>query len=533
MRQLAVPIQCRKLVSAKIVHSGAIVTEDRVPSESAVSSYREVPHRTLLMAAIMAATTMQFLDATIANVAIPRMQVGLGASMDTVNWVLTSFIIATAVTLPTAGWVSGRFGIRRTYMAALAGFILSSMLCGIAANLGQMVAFRILQGASAAFIAPLAQAIMLDITPTKDHVRVLGLWGMASMLGPIIGPTLGGYLTEELNWRWIFYINIPICIPTLAVLWRYLPSSPLHPRPLDRFGYVTIAIGLCAFQLLLDRGQRADWFRSDEIVIEATIAACAFWMFAVHTAYAKNPLFPRDLFHNPTFFLALFLTTFVGLVSVSSAALLPGLFENVYGYSVSLTGMLMAPRGIGLLISMWLVPRIGRHVPQNIMLGVGFAITAISIDLACGWNLDMDTWPLIISAFVQGLGLGLTMVPISMMAFNSVSASLRTDVAGMSNLFRALGGSIGVSVFTTMLTRSVQTSHAVLSANLSEPRLRLLAPAVFNGFGEGDLTRTMKMLDAEVNRQAMMLAYTHVFSVMLILALVTALVSALVKSGPR
>ena len=490
-----------------------------------------VPHRTLVMVAIMCATIMQFLDATIANVAIPRMQVSLNASIDSVSWVLTSFMIATAISMPATGWISARYGSRATYIAALVGFVGSSMLCGAAASLGQMVAFRILQGMTAAFIGPLAQTIMLDMTEPKDHARVMGLWGMASMVGPIFGPTIGGFLTDELNWRWVFYINIPLGIPTLFVLWRYLPHSPHTPRPLDRFGYALIAISLCAFQLLLDRGQHEDWFNSWEIIIEGMVAVSALWMFGVHMMTAKHPIFPRELFRSPTFIIALFMTNMVGLVSVSVAAMLPGLFENVYGYSVIRTGMIMAPRGVGLLISMWFVPRLMVLVPRNLLLATGFAITAVSVYMACGWSLDMDSWPMLTSSFIQGIGLGLTMIPINLMAFGAVSTSLRADAAGVVNLIRVLGGSMGVSMFTTMLARAIQTSHADISGNLTQTKLPLLDPAIVSGFGEAGLTGVMQMLNAEVNRQAAMIAYIDIFSVMLVLTLVATGVCVFVRKS--
>ena len=221
-----------------------------------------VKNKALLTLAVMGATIIQILDSTIANVAIPHMQTSLGATMDTITWVLTSYIIASAVAMPITGWLSDRIGSRNLFLGAVAGFILASMLCGIATSLTEMVAFRIFQGVCAAFIGPLSQTILLDINKPSDAPRAMSIWGMGIMIAPILGPMIGGWLTENYNWRWVFYINLPIGIPTLAILWWLLPSRPINRRQLDRFGFAMLAIGLATLQLLVDRGQQEDWLQS-------------------------------------------------------------------------------------------------------------------------------------------------------------------------------------------------------------------------------------------------------------------------------
>jgi EmrB/QacA subfamily drug resistance transporter len=239
----------------------------------------------------MGASIIQILDSTIANVAIPHMQTSLGATIDSVTWVLTSYILASAVAMPAAGWLSDRVGSRHLFLFAVAGFIVTSMLCGIATNLTQMVLFRILQGICAAFIGPLSQTILLDINPPEKAPRAMQIWGMGIMTAPIMGPMIGGWLTENYNWRWVFYINLPIGIPTLLLLWWLLPSRPVTDRKMDVFGFAMLALGLASLQLMLDRGQHEDWFESWEIIIELFVTISAFWMFIVHSMTTKKPLF--------------------------------------------------------------------------------------------------------------------------------------------------------------------------------------------------------------------------------------------------
>lgn len=333
-----------------------------------------VRHPGLLMAAVMGASIIQFLDATIANVAVPHMQTQLGASQESVTWVLTSFILALAVSTPLTGWLSERIGSRNLFLLAVTGFLVASALCGTATNLIEMVLFRILQGICAAFIGPLSQTVMLDINPPSKHGRAMAIWGMAVMIAPISGPMLGGWLTENYSWRWVFYINLPIGIPTLAVMWWLLPSRPKSRRRFDLSGYLMLAIGLAALQLMLDRGPHEDWFSSWEIIVEAMIAISALWMFIIHMATAKNPLFSADLIRNTNFLTAMAFMSAMGLAMVALAALLPPLLQSIYGYSVFDTGLLMAPRGLGVVVSMIAVQRLTPFIDMRLIIAFGWSV---------------------------------------------------------------------------------------------------------------------------------------------------------------
>ncbi|WP_423602320.1 DHA2 family efflux MFS transporter permease subunit [Sphingomonas sp. MS122] len=287
-----------------------------------------VRNKGLLTFGVMLATIIQILDTTIANVALPHMQTSLGATADTITWVLTSYIVASAIAIPITGWVSDRIGSRNLFLISIVGFVVSSALCGMAQNLEEMVAFRILQGISAAFMNPLSQTVMLDINEPKDQQRAMAVWGMGIMIGPILGPVLGGYLTENFNWRWVFYVNLPLGAVCLAILWWLLPSRPIRKRGFDLFGFSLLAIGIGALQLMLDRGQGEDWFGSLEIWIEMLLAVTALWMFAVHMATGRNPMFERNLWKNGNLVTALAFMQVVGVVMMATMALLPPMLQN-------------------------------------------------------------------------------------------------------------------------------------------------------------------------------------------------------------
>ena len=475
-----------------------------------------VRHTGLLMVAVMGASIIQFLDSTIANVAIPHMQTSLGATPETVTWVLTSFIIASAVATPVTGWLADRVGSRNLFLAAVTGFILTSMLCGIATNLPEMVGFRIGQGILAAFIGPLSQTIMLDINPPSKHARAMAIWGMGVMVAPISGPVIGGWLTESYNWRWVFYINVPIGIVTLAVLWWLLPTRAIVRRRLDYTGFILFALGLAMLQLMLDRGQGEDWLNSTEIVLELGVAIAMLWMFLVHMATAKTPIFPRALLTNRSFVTALGFSALMGVVLIAISALLPPMLQNLFGYSVYDTGLLLAPRGVGVLISMIVASRMIGIVGPRVLIGTGFAIAAATLLHMTGWSLDMSMEEFVIIGLIQGMGMGLCFMPLNVIAFAAVPTEHRTDGAALLNLFRSVGGSAGISLITTMLARNIQTSHSDLAAHITPGSLPSIDPSSadrLGSVGEGALMA----LDGMINKQAAMIAYLDDFWLLAIL----------------
>ena len=483
----------------------------------------------LVTLAVMSASLIQFLDMTIANVALPHMQSSLDASQDTISWVLTSFIVASAVAIPSAGWIASKFGTRRPFLIATTAFIVASMLCGVATSLGEMVAFRILQGFGAAFIAPLAQAILLDITEPAKHTRALSIWGMTAMLGPIAGPTLGGWLTDNFTWRWVFYINAPIGIPALIILWRLLPDSSQMSRRFDGFGYAMLALALASLQLMLDRGQQKDWFESGEILVEAMVAACALWIFVVHSRYTRHPLFPVALVTNRRVIVAGLFAIVISWVMLGLSAMVPVMLQSLFGYSVMQTGELMAPRGIGIFITMSIIPYLLDRLPLWLILSTGFAIVAFTNFEMTSWTLEMESWRFALNAFIQGLGLGMLMMPSNYLAFSVIPADLRTDCAGLLNLLRNISGSVSISILVLLLTRSTQTVHAELVSSLSE-RIPGLPTDMTAATGGGSLGYIANQL---ITQQAAMVGYLNVFQLLFLISLAALPLCLILKSKVR
>lgn len=469
----------------------------------------------LMIIGVMAASLLQILDTTIANVALPHMQSSLGATVDTVTWVLTSYIIASAVALPITGWLADRIGARRLFIGSVAGFILASMLCGLAQNLEEMVAFRALQGVAGAFIAPLSQSFMLDATRPTRHPQIMAIWGMGIMIGPILGPILGGWLTETANWRWVFFVNLPVGIASLALLIAFLPARPRRKRSFDITGFLLLAIALTAFQLLLDRGAQADWLASAEIWIYLVLTLSASWMVIVHFTTSKAPMFERALFADRNFSIALGFMVVIGIVMFAVMALLPAMLQTLFGYGVIDTGIVLMPRGVGILISMQLSGLMMRRgIDARPVVAIGFVICAYSLWQMAHWSLAVDEQHVIISGLLQGLGMGLVFIPLQVSAFATLSPAMRTDGSSLLNLFRSLGASAGISWMTVLLARNIQTSHADLGSHVTAATGSVVDFSTIDRFQAlGDTAITL--LDAEVNRQAAMIAYVDDFWLMM------------------
>jgi DHA2 family multidrug resistance protein len=487
---------------------GAIVPPAAPPAGEALL---HTSNRGLLTVGVMGAMVMQILDTTIANVALPHMQTSLGATVDTVTWVLTSYIVATAIALPATGWLSDRLGSRNLFLIAVAGFVLASMLCGVATSLPEMVAFRVVQGITAAFINPLSQTAMLDINPPERAAKAMGVWGMGVMVGPIMGPVIGGFLTENYNWRWVFYVNVPVGILTFAILWFLLPSRPRARRSFDYAGFVYVGVAVAAFQLMLDRGQTEDWFSSWEIVLEALVAAAGAWLAIVHLATARKPLFDRHLFKNRNLVMGMFFMTVIGISTMAPMALLPPMLQQLFGYPVVDTGMMMAPRGVGVLFTMWLGGQVMGKVDTRILIVTGLVLFAFSLRMMAGYSLQMDYWPVVTSGFVQGLGMGLVFMPLNALAFATLDNRYRTDGASILNLMRSIGQSAGISMVTVMLARNIQVSHADLAGHITDQTIPAVDLAArFSPLGQP----AMAYADAMVNQQAAMIAYIDDFYLM-------------------
>ncbi|MBA3863387.1 MAG: EmrB/QacA family drug resistance transporter [Erythrobacter sp.] len=501
------------------------------PAAPALHDVPELESRNypLLIIGVMAASLLQILDTTIANVALPHMQSSLGATVDTVTWVLTSYIIASAVALPITGWLADRIGARRLFIGSVAGFIIASMLCGLAQNLEEMVAFRALQGIAGAFIAPLSQSFMLDATRPSRHAQIMAIWGMGIMIGPILGPILGGWLTETANWRWVFFVNLPVGIASLAILITCLPQRPRRKRRFDLTGFALMAAALAAFQLMLDRGTQADWLASGEIWVYLVITLSATWMAIVHFSVTPDPLFERALFADRNFVIALFFMVVIGIVMFAVMALMPPMLQNLLGYGVIDTGIVLMPRGVGILISMQLSGVLMRRgIDARAVVACGFLISALSLWQMAHWSLAVDEIHIIISGLLQGLGLGLVFIPLQVSAFATLNPVLRTDGSSLLNLTRSLGASAGISWMTVLLARNIQTTHEELGSHVTAATGNVVDFSTTDQFQAlGDIA--MSLIDAEVNRQAAMIAYVDDFWLMMWITLAAAPLAFLMR----
>ena len=485
-----------------------------LPDDESIPLHERVRYRGLLMVAVMGASIMQILDTTIANVAIPHMQSALGATSETVTWVLTSYILASAIAMPITGWLADRIGRRELVLASVAGFIIASMACGAAQSLEQMVAFRFMQGVFAAFISPLSQSVMMDINPPDKQARAMSIWGMGIMIGPILGPVLGGWLTESVNWRWVFYVNLPVGLLTLAMMWALLPATRTSDRKFDLFGFSMLALGLAALQLMLDRGAHEDWFDSIEIWIELGVAIACLWIFAVHLIVGRNPLFNRRMITDRNFVTAMGFMIVIGVVMFASMALLPPMLQGLFGWPVIDTGWVLAVRGVGILFSMAIAGRLTGRIDARWMVGTGLVIAAYSLWQMSHWSLAMGMQPVIVSGLVQGLGMGLIFIPLNTMAFATIAPEYRTDGSSLLNLFRSLGASVGISIVTTLLGTNSQTSHADLAQHITAGSTSLIDASTADRFGVAGDT-AMAIVNAEITRQAMMVAYIDDFWLMM------------------
>ena len=481
------------------------------------AALHEVKHRGMITVSIMLATIMQVLDTTIANVALPSMQGSLGAAQDTITWVLTSYIVAAAIATPATGWMADRFGRKRLFLIAVAGFTAASVLCGLAGSLTQMVAFRLVQGIFGAALVPLSQSVLLDINPKERHGQAMALWGAGIMVGPIAGPTLGGWLTDSFSWRWVFYINLPVGLLAFFGMLVFLHETKGRQRGFDFFGFAMLGLAVGAFQMLLDRGEQLDWFGATEIWIETALAACAFWIFAVHIATAHGntktePFIDPALLRDRNFVTGLILIFVIGVILLATMALLPPMLQNLLGYPTVTTGLVLAPRGVGTMISMLAVGRLVRKVDARLLILAGVLLTSWSLWYMTGFTIVMDREPIIISGVVQGLGLGLVFVPLSTIAFATLEPRLRTDAASLFSLVRNLGSSVGISVVMTLLSQNTQVNHASLSAHLT-PFSQAMTEQVTAS------PEALAMLNAQVTQQAAMIAYIDDFKLMMYVAL--------------
>ncbi len=491
-----------------------------------------VVRRDLVTVSIMLATIMQALDTTIANVALPHIQGSLSTAADQITWVLTSYIVAAAIATPLTGWLTGHYGRKRVFLVSVAGFTVASALCGMATDLPQIVVFRLLQGLFGAALVPLSQLVLLDINPPEKHGSAMAIWGAGIMVGPILGPALGGWLTDHYNWRWVFYINLPVGLLAFAGIAAFVHEHKnAATAKFDFLGFASLSLGVGALQMMLDRGEQLGWFGAREIWIESLLAALGFYLFATHTITARGVTFlNRALLRDRNFITGTIFIFFVGVILYATLALLPPMLQNMFNYPATTTGLVTAPRGMGTMVAMIVVGRLIGRVDIRLILLTGLSLTAFSLWQMTHFSLAMGMGPVIVSGIFQGMGLGCTFVPLSTITFATLDKVLRTEGTAFYSLMRNIGSSIGISVVTALLSENTQTVHATLVEHV-RPDSPVVAALGLN-LNHASAAQ-LALINARITEQAAMVAYVDDFHMMMWIALASMPMLLLLKSPKR
>lgn len=498
------------------------------------SAPSDAPNRAMITVTAMMATVMQTLDSTIANVALPHMAGALSATTDQITWVLTSYIVAAAIATPLTGWLTARLGRKRVFLVAVAGFTVASVLCGVSENLNEIVMARLLQGMFGASLIPLSQSVLLDINPPERHARAMALWGMGVMIGPVLGPTLGGFLTENWNWRWVFFINLPVGIFSFVGLWRFLPDAGKRTMRFDAIGFTLLGVAIGALQILLDRGDQKDWFGSMEIRIEALTAGIAFLFFVLHTATDGEGSFLNvNLLKDRNYSTGLAFYFLLGLLLYATRALLPPMLQNDMNYSVMAAGLVTAPSGLGTMLSMMLAGRLSGRIDNRQLIAAGLLFNALSLWAMQAFTPYVTPWQIIWPGFIQGMGVGFMSVPLTTMTFSTLGPQLRSDGTAIYSLSRNIGSSIGISVMEMLFTHETRTIHGSLTSwitpdalvrHAQDPLVKLLNLHTLPG---------LAALEAVVQQQSEFIAYLDDFRCMMWMSLIALPFLILMRVKPR
>ena len=491
---------------------GAVTNETTAP----------VANRGAITVSIMLATFMQGVDTTIANVALPHMQGSFSAAQDQIAWVITSYIVAAAIMTPLTGWLAGRLGIKYVFFFSVAGFTLASALCGVATSLAQMVIYRLLQGICGAALVPLSQSVLLQINPPQRHAKAMSVWGMGVILGPIIGPALGGWLTDQYNWRWVFFINVPFGLLAAAGILIFIRDTRrAHRESFDFFGFATLSLAIGALQMFLDRGELKDWFGSTEIWVEATIAGLAFYLFVVHTATATDRSFlNRDLLKDANCAVGTILMFLVAIPLFGTMVLLPTMLQDLLNYPVLTTGFVLVPRGLGTMAAMFVVARLIGRVDTRLLILAGLTLTAVALWQMTGFSLYMGMGPVISTGVLQGFGLGLVFTPLSIVTFSTLPRQILTQGTAIFSLTRNIGSSVGIAIVEALLVENTQIVHSRLVEQLRPDNPLARVPHMAAPFSLTDPSG-LGALNMEATRQAAMVAYIDDFKLMMMIIIIT------------
>lgn len=484
-------------------------------------------------ACMVLATLMFALDGTIANVALPYMRGTMSASQDEINWVLTSYLVATAIMTAPVGFFAARFGRTRLFVLSITGFTLASILCGAAQSLDQMVLFRILQGICGAPLIPLSQAMIFDLYPPEQRGGVMSLWVIGVNLGPILGPTLGGWLTQDYSWRWVFYINVPLgIIAALGLLFSLEESSTDAAGKLDWLGFGALSLAVGGLQTVLDRGETLDWFSSPEIIVEAVLAGLGFYIFLVQSALAPKPFLSPRLFTDINFVIGTTLYFVVGLILYASLALLAPYLQEMMNYPVITAGVALAPRGAGTMVAGFIAGRLVGRVGVRPLIFIGLGLTAYGLQRAMLWTPDVSEWNIAVTSFIQGAGVSCITIPLAILTFSTLAPEMRTEAAGVYNLLRNMGSSIGISVTGALLVSNSQINQALISEVITPFNHALQSPLIERFWNPG-MPIGAAALDSEIARQAAIIAYNDDYKLMLLLTFAVTPLLLLIRPPPR
>jgi DHA2 family multidrug resistance protein len=489
-------------------------------------------NRPAITACVILAVIMQALDTTIANVALPYMQGSVSASADQINWVLTSYIVAAAIMTPPSGFLANRFGRQRVLLVAIAGFVIASVLCGLAQSLVQIVAFRLLQGFFGAALVPISQSILLDIYTLEERGSAMAMFGVSVMVGPVLGPVIGGWLTDQFSWRWVFYINVPIGVLAFAGISFFLRETKASTgAKLDWLGFGSLSLAIAAMQVFLDRGSQLDWFSSFEILIEAVVCVSAFYIFLVHAFTAERPFVNPRLFLDRNFSVGMIFIFIVGVTYLASMALMTPYLQTLMGYPVVTAGIVMGPRGLGTMVCMFVVGRLIGRVDTRILLMIGLLLTAWAMYDMTGWTPDVSQWAIVVTGFIQGAGLGFLFVPLTTVTFATLPPEQRGDATGLYNLSRNIGSSVGISVVSYLLVRNGQINHAIIGSHVTATNHGFNNAAILHAWSPWT-AGGRAMLDQMIQTQASIISYIDDFKLMMVLSLAAIPLVLLLRHAP-
>jgi DHA2 family multidrug resistance protein len=490
-------------------------------TSAAASSAVPGLRRNMVTICAMTATIMQALDTTIANVALPYMQGSLSASQDQINWVLTSYIVAAAIMTSPVAWIANRFGRKRTFIVCSAGFTVASVLCGLAQDINQMVLFRLLQGMFGAALVPLSQAVMLDSYALHERAKAMSIWGMGVMMGPIMGPSLGAWLTETYSWHWVFFVNLPFGIVTVLGLLTFMEETRAdRGLRFDWFGFAALAVGIGAMQVALDRGEQLGWLESNEIIAEIIVSIVGFYYFFAHSFTTEKPFIQFAIFKDRNFISGCVFMAVMGLVLFSTMALSSPYLQNVIGYPIITAGLLLASRGCGTFVAMMLVGRLMRYIEARTLIITGLGLTGLSLFYMTGWTDQTQVSEIVTMSIVQGFGFGLVFVPLSTVAFLTLPNHLRTDGTAMLTLLRNVASSIGISIVIAQLTEGGRRVYAILNEHVTPFNQALQMPDV-RGIINLSTDAGRALADVMLSLQAQIVAFSQDYQMVMIFTLCT------------